>query len=77
MFLLKVYENSQFEVCLLLVTDCVYSDKTPSGILIDVVTSLKAALVVDPVMVSTSGDVLAGPSILAEFRYAKLYVEHS
>ncbi|KAF5448641.1 hypothetical protein F2P56_029151 [Juglans regia] len=26
------------------------------------------ALVVDPVMVSTSGDVLAGPSILAEFR---------
>ncbi|KAK2966676.1 hypothetical protein RJ640_002374 [Escallonia rubra] len=29
---------------------------------------LKAALVVDPVMVSTSGDVLAGPSILATFR---------
>ena len=32
--------------------------------------SLKAGLVVDPVMVSTSGDVLAGPSILTSFRYA-------
>ncbi|KAG5525857.1 hypothetical protein RHGRI_032223 [Rhododendron griersonianum] len=32
------------------------------------VEPLKAALVVDPVMVSTSGDVLAGPSILAGFR---------
>lgn len=29
----------------------------------------KEALVVDPVMVSTSGDVLAGPSVLAAFRY--------
>jgi hydroxymethylpyrimidine/phosphomethylpyrimidine kinase len=37
---------------------------------------LKAALVVDPVMVSTSGDVLAGPSILAGFRYAKLSLLH-
>ena len=34
---------------------------------------MKAALVIDPVMVSTSGDVLAGPSILAGFRYAKLF----
>lgn len=31
---------------------------------------------VDPVMVSTSGDVLAGPSILARFRYAKLSLLH-
>lgn len=30
---------------------------------------VKEALVVDPVMVSTSGDVLAGPLILASFRY--------
>lgn len=30
---------------------------------------LKEALVVDPVMVSTSGDVLAGPSVLSSFRY--------
>lgn len=29
----------------------------------------KEALVVDPVMVSTSGDILAGPSVLAAFRY--------
>lgn len=34
----------------------------------DVIIKLKAALVVDPVMVSTSGDVLAGPSILSTFR---------
>ena len=34
---------------------------------------LKAGLVVDPVMVSTSGDVLAGPSILTVFRYAKFF----
>lgn len=38
------------------------------SILVDLVISLKAALVVDPVMVSTSGDVLAGPSILTGFR---------
>ena len=30
---------------------------------------LKAALVVDPVMISTSGDILAGPSVLDGFRY--------
>jgi hypothetical protein len=30
---------------------------------------LKEALVVDPVMISTSGDILAGPSVLAGFRY--------
>ncbi|GMN49516.1 hypothetical protein TIFTF001_018686 [Ficus carica] len=30
-------------------------------------------LVVDPVMVSTSGDVLAGPSILTVFRYARFF----
>lgn len=29
---------------------------------------LKTALVVDPVMVSTSGDILAGPSVLDCFR---------
>lgn len=28
-----------------------------------------AALVIDPVMVSTSGDMLAGPNVLDEFRY--------
>lgn len=33
---------------------------------------LKEALVVDPVMVSTSGDILAGPSVLAGFRYELL-----
>lgn len=43
------------------------------GFLFDLVLSMKAALVVDPVMVSTSGDVLAGPSILGGFRYAKLF----
>lgn len=43
-----------------------------SSILTELEMSLKAALVVDPVMVSTSGDVLAGPSIIAGFRYAKL-----
>lgn len=30
---------------------------------------LKEALVVDPVMVATSGDVLAGSSVLPVFRY--------
>lgn len=33
------------------------------------VNFIKEALVVDPVMVSTSGDVLAGASVLASFRY--------
>lgn len=35
---------------------------------------LKTALVVDPVMVSTSGHTLAGPSILESFRYVTLRV---
>lgn len=35
---------------------------------------LKTALVVDPVMVSTSGHTLAGPSILDSFRYVTLRV---
>ena len=30
---------------------------------------MKAALVVDPVMVSTSGDTLSGPFTLAKYRY--------
>ncbi|XP_057494460.1 thiamine biosynthetic bifunctional enzyme TH1, chloroplastic-like [Actinidia eriantha] len=34
---------------------------------------LEAALVVDPVMVSTSGDVLAGPSILCGFWHASFH----
>lgn len=34
------------------------------------VFSSVAALVVDPVMVSTSGDILSAPSTLAEYRYA-------
>lgn len=38
----------------------------------DLVNLFKPALVVDPVMVSTSGDVLAGPSILNVFRYVIL-----
>lgn len=33
---------------------------------------IKVALVVDPVMVSTSGHVLAGSSILSIFRYASV-----
>lgn len=33
------------------------------------VNFIKEALVVDPVMVSTSGDVLAGASVLASFWY--------
>lgn len=43
-----------------------------NSILNELEVSLKAALVIDPVMVSTSGDVLAGPSIIAGFRYAYL-----
>ena len=37
---------------------------------VELIALLKAALVVDPVMVSTSGDVLAGSSILPVFRYS-------
>lgn len=36
---------------------------------VDYANFVKQALVVDPVMVSTSGDVLAGSSVLASFRY--------
>lgn len=35
---------------------------------------LKAALVVDPVMKSSSGDVLAGSSVLTGFLYVFLYL---
>ncbi|KAL0335241.1 UNVERIFIED_CONTAM: putative thiamine biosynthetic bifunctional enzyme, chloroplastic [Sesamum radiatum] len=38
------------------------------GFSVDNMNFMKEALVVDPVMVSTSGDVLAGSSILASFR---------
>jgi hypothetical protein len=38
---------------------------------------LKEALVVDPVMISTSGDILAGPSVLAGFRYDFLNLNYA
>lgn len=41
------------------------------------VSLLKAALVVDPVMISTSGDILAGPSVLAGFRYEFLNLNYA
>ncbi|GFY89354.1 thiamin biosynthesis protein [Actinidia rufa] len=55
--------------------DVVKTGMLPSiGIFKVIIQSLKQfpvrALVVDPVMVSTSGDVLAGPSILCGFWYA-------
>ncbi|KAE8694549.1 thiamine biosynthesis protein, putative isoform 3 [Hibiscus syriacus] len=40
---------------------------TPSTVELTFSGNLKAALVVDPIMVSTSGDVLVGPSILSTF----------
>lgn len=44
------------------------------GVLVDLTKYFKAALVVDPVMVSTSGDILAGPSILDGFWYVKIFL---
>lgn len=39
--------------------------------------ALKEALVVDPVMISTSGDVLADPSVLTGFRYGHLNMTYA